>query len=73
LDPGQLPQEKIRHNSARRKPIDRGGGDPERTMILLSLPLIIMIKNDQVTFKELPAPMLSKILSIKQPEKDLIY
>jgi hypothetical protein len=32
-----------------------------------------MIKNDQVTFKELPPPMLSKILTIKQPEKDLIY
>ena len=33
----------------------------------LYFPLIIMIKNDQAAFKELPPPMLGKILSIKQP------
>ncbi len=32
-----------------------------------------MIKNDQVTFKELPPPLLSKVLTVTQPEQELIY
>ena len=31
-----------------------------------------MIKSEQVTFKELPVPILSKVFSILQPEKELI-
>jgi hypothetical protein len=32
-----------------------------------------MIKSDQLTFKELPPPLLSKVLTVSQPEQDLIY
>jgi hypothetical protein len=32
-----------------------------------------MIKNDQLTFKELPPPMITKVLTINHPEQELIY
>lgn len=32
-----------------------------------------MIKNDQFTFKELPPPLISKVLTVNHPEQELIY